>query len=64
MGSDGVWEFMTNQEVAEIIWPYYENNMAEQAADDIVNEARKRWEVEDESIDDITCIVIFFNNKL
>ena len=64
MGSDGVWEFITNQEISEIVWPFYKSNMAEQAADAIVNEARKRWEVEDEAIDDITCIVVFFDNKV
>ena len=24
IASDGVWEFLSNQDVAEIVWPYYE----------------------------------------
>ena len=59
VASDGIWEFLTSQEVAEIVFPYYFKNDAEGAADELVKKARARWENEEEVIDDITCIVIF-----
>ena len=60
IGSDGIWEFLSNQEVAEIAVPFYEKEMAENASSAIVNEAYKRWHMHENYIDDITCIVIFF----
>ncbi len=59
IGSDGLWEFLANQEVAHIVWPHYERNNAEAAADALVKEAHKRWRQEEDTIDDITCVVIF-----
>ena len=64
VASDGIWEFITSQEVAEIVLPHYKNNDAEGAADDLVKEARRRWEREEEVIDDITCVVIFLELML
>jgi len=64
IGSDGVWEFLSNQEVAQIVWPFYKKNTAEGAADAVVREAHKRWTQEDDTIDDITCVIVFFENVL
>ena len=44
------------------MWPYYQLNNAEGAADAIVKEANKRWVEEEEVIDDITCIVVFLES--
>lgn len=41
--------------------PHYLNNSAEKAAEAIIKEAIKRWQEEDTSIDDITCIIIFLS---
>lgn len=41
--------------------PHYQNNSAEKAAEALIREAMKRWQEEDTSIDDITCIIIFLN---
>ncbi len=62
IASDGIWEFLSSQEVAEIVYPHYENNDAEGAADALVKEAHKRWTEEEDIIDDITCIVIFLES--
>lgn len=43
LASDGVWEFITNEEAANIIMPHYNNNSAEKAAEAIIKEAIKRW---------------------
>ena len=60
LASDGVWEFISNEEVASIIYPFYLQRNAEKAAETLVRAAFKRWKQEESySIDDITCIVIF-----
>ena len=59
LGSDGVWEFLSNEEVAKIVWPYYINNSPEQAGNAIVRAAATKWKQNDTVIDDITCITIF-----
>lgn len=64
VASDGIWEFLSSQDVAEIVYPYYQKDNAEEAADALVKEARERWEKEEEVIDDITCIVIFLDSVL
>lgn len=61
LASDGVWEFISNEEAANIIMPHYLNNSAEKAAEAIIKESIKRWQEEDSSIDDITCIIIFLS---
>lgn len=64
LASDGVWEFMENEEVASIIYPFYLQKNAEKAAETLVRAAFKRWKQEESySIDDITCIVIFIDIK-
>lgn len=62
VASDGIWEFLSTQEVADIVNLFYKKNDAEGAADKLVKEARERWEKEEEVIDDITCIVIFLES--
>lgn len=55
---------MPNEEVASIIYPFYLLKNAEKAAETLVRAAYKRWkEEEHNSIDDITCIVIFIDIK-
>ena len=61
IGSDGVWEFISNDEACDIVRPYYMKNSAVGAADELVKEARRRWKMEEEIIDDITCVIIFFH---
>lgn len=61
IGSDGVWEFISNDEACDIVRPFYLKNSAVGAADELVKEARRRWKMEEEIIDDITCVIIFFN---
>ena len=61
LGSDGIWEFISNEEVVEIVKDYYLQNNIEGAIDHLYNEASKRWIMDQEVIDDITIIVIFLN---
>lgn len=59
IASDGVWEFLTNEEVGKIVWPFFRDNAPEQAGNAIVRAAAQKWRENDSSIDDITCITIF-----
>lgn len=57
LASDGVWEFITSQEAVDII-----NNAktGELACKAIVDESVRRWQQEEEVIDDITCVIVYF----
>lgn len=58
--SDGVSEFLSNERIGEIIYPYYQANDTEGACRKLVEEATYQWLKEDSVIDDITAVVIFF----
>ena len=61
IASDGIWEYIDSDECINIIKDYYENNMdAVGGLNALVKEAFKRWKIEEDNIDDITAIVIFF----
>jgi serine/threonine protein phosphatase PrpC len=59
IASDGVWEFISNQEIAKLVWPFYLKNSPEHAGNSIVRLAAQKWRENDTVIDDITCITIF-----
>ena len=59
IASDGVWEFLSNEEIGQIVWPFFLSNSPEQAGNAIVRAAAQKWRDNDTSIDDITCITIF-----
>ncbi|CAD8046439.1 unnamed protein product [Paramecium sonneborni] len=61
MASDGIWEFLDNQWVIDTVYAYYLKNDAEGAVDRLIKQATETWQKEDEVIDDITCIIAFFN---
>jgi serine/threonine protein phosphatase PrpC len=65
IASDGVWEFLQNEDVANIVYPYFEKRNAEGAAEALVRESYLRWKhEEDDIIDDITCVIIFLDVKM
>jgi serine/threonine protein phosphatase PrpC len=43
IASDGVWEFLENEDVAKIVLPYYEQNAPEAAANALVKASYKKW---------------------
>jgi len=61
LGSDGLWEFISNDKAVEIVVPYWLNNDPEGACDMLIQESVKKWKIEDEVIDDITVMVIFLS---
>lgn len=60
LASDGVFEFVKNEEIKDIIGKYYYNMDCQACAKEIVEYSRKSWENSGFAIDDITCIVAFF----
>ena len=63
IASDGVWEFLNNEDVAKIVWPFYLQDNAEGAASTLVQEAYRMWEDLEDIIDDITCVILFLKSK-
>ena len=63
LASDGIWDFLSNEKVMEIVKPYYESGDSKGAVKELVAKARELWEEENDIIDDITVIVIFFGNN-
>ena len=60
IASDGVWEFLSSEEVVGIVKNFYEVNDVQGALDTLYNEACNRWLSKEEIIDDITVIIVFF----
>ena len=60
LASDGLWEYVSNEKVCEIVSRYYsESGGKEKLTERLYKEAKKSWEEYDVHIDDITIIVIF-----
>jgi serine/threonine protein phosphatase PrpC len=59
IGSDGVFEFLSNQDAAEVVLPFCKINQPENAANAIVKAGHLRWREDEEIVDDITAVVIF-----
>ena len=60
IASDGIWEYLNNKNVSDIIKPFYVLADAEGAAKELINESSKKWAIEGKSADDITVIILFF----
>mmetsp|Transcript_25231 Transcript_25231/g.63710 ORF Transcript_25231/g.63710 Transcript_25231/m.63710 type:complete len:352 (+) Transcript_25231:30-1085(+) len=58
LASDGVWEFLSNDDVVEIVRSC--EGDAEKACVEVCGRAYREWKAEEEVVDDITCIVVFF----
>jgi serine/threonine protein phosphatase PrpC len=58
--SDGVWEFLNNEDVMKIGNKFYKENNPRGFCKEVVDYATKCWKKEDFVIDDITILVVFF----
>jgi serine/threonine protein phosphatase PrpC len=56
MASDGLWEFMSDQEVMDMAFATTEPRFA---VDRLINESNERWMREEQVIDDTTVCVAF-----
>lgn len=59
MASDGLWEFMSNQEVMDIAYNTTEPRFA---VDRLISESNERWMKEEQVIDDTTVCVAFLGS--
>ena len=60
IASDGIWEFLTNEQIMNIGNKYYEMNDPDNFCQDLIKISTELWERNSKNIDDITLIVIFF----
>ena len=60
VASDGVWEFLDNETVKNMVMPYYEKKDPIGACKELIKKSTEFWNQEDIVVDDITCIVVFF----
>ena len=58
--SDGVWEFLSNEEVMEIGNKYYIQNNINELCTQLLKKSTEMWEDEENYIDDITIVAVFF----
>lgn len=58
LATDGLFEFINNQEIINIIKPFIELNQPQNACNALVQHARNRWIQEEDAIDDITAVVL------
>jgi len=59
IASDGLWMYVSNQEIVEIVGKYYESFNSDQAIEELYILAKSRFEENDDYIDDITIIILF-----
>ena len=62
IASDGIWEFISSQECVNFIKDFYLKKDLKGCLKFLLNESSKRWIKEEEVIDDITAVLIFFEN--
>ena len=58
LASDGLWEYMTNEEVANIVKKLFPLNDPDFIVNDLYKESLIKWRIRDQGIDDITIICI------
>lgn len=61
LGSDGVFEFIANEELVKLGVPYFKILDCEGLCEAVVKESNKRWKKEEEVIDDITVVCAFLD---
>ena len=62
IASDGLWEFIDNQEALDLIKDVPRDN-PEAAVDILAKESHKRWMREEQVVDDTTIAVAYFDIK-
>ncbi|OSX77048.1 hypothetical protein BU14_0164s0009 [Porphyra umbilicalis] len=62
LASDGVWEFLPSQEVADFVGRLRREGVApKEAADALVRESVRRWRRNEVVVDDTTAVVVYLN---
>ena len=58
--SDGIWEFINNEQAMKIANKYYIRNDPTGLCNELIKKATEFWTKEDTVIDDITVVTAFF----
>ena len=58
--SDGVWEFLSNENVMDIGNEFYEKNDVNGFTKKLAETSEKIWEQKDVIVDDITAVAVFY----
>ena len=61
IASDGLWTYLSNQEVVNFVGKYYEEKNCDKAIEELYNTAKERWKENDDFIDDISIIILFLD---
>jgi len=64
LASDGVWEFLSNEDVVSMIVPYWQAGDPDGACERISQESTRKWREEDEVIDDITMVIVYLDENV
>ena len=59
-GSDGIWEYLSNQDVIDIVNIFLIKKNPEAACYNLIEKATKLWKENEKRVDDITVCVYFF----
>mmetsp|Transcript_51732 Transcript_51732/g.71037 ORF Transcript_51732/g.71037 Transcript_51732/m.71037 type:complete len:120 (+) Transcript_51732:254-613(+) len=59
VASDGVWEFISSEDAIDLLIPYWHADNIQGACEALVKESVACWNKEEESVDDISCVVVF-----
>ncbi|CAD8145955.1 unnamed protein product [Paramecium octaurelia] len=62
IASDGVWEYLSNEDVMNIVIPFIEKENIDLAADRLMAESINAWKRHSLGRDDITCIVVYLRS--
>ena len=63
VGSDGLWEFISSDDVVNMVKDFYLKDDIQGALDFLYNESVKRWVVEEGVVDDVTILIVFLKEK-
>ena len=64
IASDGLYEFIESEEIVKFVGEFYKNNDIVGCCEFLYKESCRRWlDEEEDTIDDITIIVVFFDDK-
>ncbi len=58
-----MWEFLDNEAVIRLVKPYFADDDCGGAALKLINESVRCWTAEEDVVDDITCVVVFFKPR-
>ena len=63
IGTSSLWKYLSEEEVGNIVRKHARENDTYSACKELEELARERWKKNMRRVDDITCVIIFFEDK-